>query len=239
MNYQLIRSKRKSISLQVRAGRIVVRAPVNVASSIIDNFVKQKSAWLKATLDKQLTLKQYAFSFTSGDFLLFLGKPLLVTVSYSKKSSVSIRSVNGANSDILVVLSERIQVKCQSEAEKAKRVKKQLECFFKQQAEALFNQRLEHYCQLTQLAPKALKVRQYKARWGSCTSRGEISLNYLLMMAPVWVIDYVIVHELCHLRHLNHSRAFWLLVEKYYPDVNKAKQWFKDNQAKLTWQHTS
>ena len=241
MNYRLIRSKRKSISLQVKAGQVIVRAPVSVAKSIIDGFVQQKSAWLTATLDKQSMLTQDACNFVAGDHVLYLGKPRLIQVNFSKKSAVDVYAEDGTstNNKILISLSERMQVKCQSEAEKAKLVKKQLERFFKAQAQALFNQRVEHWCQVTQLFPKHLNIRQYKARWGSCNSRGEISLNYLLIMAPVWVIDYVIVHELCHLKYLNHSAQFWQLVGKYYPDFKKAKHWFKDNQSKLVWQLTS
>lgn len=239
MNYRLIRSKRKSISLQVKAGQVIVRAPVSVAKSTIDGFVQQKSAWLTATLDKQLILKQDACNFMAGDHVLYIGKPCLIQVNFSKKPAVDVYATDANDTAMLVSLSERIQVKCQSEAEKAKQVKKQLECFFKEQAQTLFNQRVEYWCQLTQLFPTSLNIRQYKARWGSCNSRGEISLNYLLIMAPVWVIDYVIVHELCHLKHLNHSAQFWQLVAKYYPDFKKAKQWFKDNQAKLVWQLTS
>ena len=85
------------------------------------------------------------------------------------------------------------------------------------------------------LTPSKIKIRQYKARWGSCNSRKEVSLNYLLMMAPLWVIDYVIIHELCHLVHMNHSSQFWALVKLHCPDYNTAKQWLITHQKDLHW----
>jgi predicted metal-dependent hydrolase len=87
----------------------------------------------------------------------------------------------------------------------------------------------------TLLHAKSFKVRKYKARWGSCNNRGELSFNCLLKMLPLWVVDYVIVHELCHLKHMNHSTRFWQLVEQYNPQFRLAKAWLKQNQASLSW----
>jgi len=118
---------------------------------------------------------------------------------------------------------------------KAKRVKKLLETYFKQEAEKLFVERLELLSTQTSLVPRKVIIRQYSARWGSCNNRGELSLNYLLIMAPIFVIDYVIIHELCHLEHLNHSKSFWGLVEQYCPNYHIAKKWLKTHQSQLHW----
>lgn len=79
----------------------------------------------------------------------------------------------------------------------------------------------------------ALRIKHQKTRWGSCSAKGNINLNLRLMMAPNEAIDYVIVHELCHLRELNHSRKFWRLVEFYCPEFRKWKAWLKKNEAQL------
>ena len=91
------------------------------------------------------------------------------------------------------------------------------------------------YAQLTSLKPLRIKIRRYSSRWGSCNSRGELSFNTLLMMLPIEVINYVVVHELCHLQHLNHSKEFWQLVAQYIPHYNQATQWVKTNQSTLLW----
>ena len=78
-----------------------------------------------------------------------------------------------------------------------------------------------------------VRVKNQKTRWGSCSSKGNINLNLRLMMAPEPAIDYVIVHELCHLRVLNHSPAFWTLVESCFPDYRRWRAWFKEHGASL------
>ena len=118
-------------------------------------------------------------------------------------------------------------------------VKKHIEKYFKQQAEDIIPVKVATYSQLTSLTPVSIKIRQYRSRWGSCNSRGELSFNYLLMMLPIDVINYVVVHELCHLEHLNHSKEFWQLVAKHFPQHTKAKKWMKINQSALLWRLAS
>jgi predicted metal-dependent hydrolase len=79
------------------------------------------------------------------------------------------------------------------------------------------------------LVPSRVIIGHRKTRWGSCSSRETLSFNYRLIMAPDWVLDAVVVHEICHLRHMNHSRHFYALVEEYCPRHQEAQQWLKDN----------
>ena len=79
----------------------------------------------------------------------------------------------------------------------------------------------------------SLRIKHQKTRWGSCSAKGNINLNLRLMMAPTEAIDYVIIHELCHLRELNHSKQFWTHVEICCPQFRKRKAWFQQHQAQL------
>ena len=142
--------------------------------------------------------------------------------------------MNG-DQELTIVLPARIQQKMLNEVQLAVVVKKHIEHFFKQQEQKFILPKVEHYSTLTQLIPTSIKIRQYRARWGSCNNRGELSFNYLLMMLPKHVIDYVVAHEVCHLRYLNHSTTFWQLVAKYFPDHIDAKKWIKANQSALLW----
>ena len=85
------------------------------------------------------------------------------------------------------------------------------------------------------LKVKEIKVRSYKNRWGSCSSNGNISYNWKLIMAPEKIIDYVIIHELCHLIHFNHSRDYWGEVSKKLPNYRESKEWLKSNQYLFDW----
>jgi len=94
--------------------------------------------------------------------------------------------------------------------------------------------RVEHFHQLTGGHYTKISIRDQKSRWGSCSSSGSLSFNYRLMMAPASVLDYVVVHELCHLTHLNHSKQFWNMVESILPDYRTCEKWLKEHGQELT-----
>lgn len=93
--------------------------------------------------------------------------------------------------------------------------------------------RVDYYLTLTGGHYERITIREQKTRWGSCSSNGTLSFNWRLMLAPPRVLDYVIVHELCHLTHMNHSKAFWDAVEKVMPDYREYRLWLKNNGSTL------
>lgn len=112
-----------------------------------------------------------------------------------------------------------------------------LEKRFRSAAAAYFPARCAQLQQLTGGYYTKITIRNQKTRWGSCSQTGTLSFNYRLMMAPPAVIDYVIVHELCHLTHMNHSKAFWNKVASILPDYSKSRRWLKENGHTLTEAH--
>ena len=235
LDYQLVRSaRRKTIALQVKQGQVLVRAPHFVKKQIINDLVQTKSAWLKAKILEQSQVDQQYFDFMQGGSLFFLGQKVRLHITYGKSTDVILAATDEAP-QITVVLTQRHQQQPINSDLHAIAVKKQLERFFKQQAEAMILPKVDFFSQLTQLEPNAIKIRQYSARWGSCNSKGELSFNYLMMMLPESVIDYIVVHELCHLRFLNHSKDFWHLVNHYFPQYLQAKAWLKSHQSQLVW----
>lgn len=268
LEYQLIRSKRrKTLGLQVKHGKVTVRAPYYVTSVFINTFIKQKSAWLHAKVTEQQGKVNFC-DFSHDSNVLFLGEELTLNVSFAKQPKVFITNKLASNDStssplvsfpskdnrlarknepsslqqlspklLNVVISDRVNAKLASPLARDKQVKKQLESYFKQQAELLIIERLELISKQTTLTPTNINIRQYRARWGSCNNRGEVSFNYLLMMTPLFVIDYVIIHELCHLEYLDHSKDFWQLVKKNCPCYLTAKQWLTSHQSQLHWKN--
>lgn len=100
-------------------------------------------------------------------------------------------------------------------------------------ARPYFAARCELYADHIGVSYNRIAVRRQKTRWGSCSSKGNINLNVLLMLAPIEVIDYVIIHELCHRKQMNHSAKFWALVEEEMPDYRIWKKWLRDNGSRL------
>ncbi|WP_292747217.1 M48 family metallopeptidase, partial [Methylophaga sp. UBA3191] len=100
-------------------------------------------------------------------------------------------------------------------------------------AESLLPERVKQLAEQTSLRPNLVQIKSYKARWGSCTMRGDIQLNWQLVQATQSINDYVIIHELCHLRQHNHSKAFWDLVEQFDPNFREHRRWLKQHGHQL------
>lgn len=100
-------------------------------------------------------------------------------------------------------------------------------------AKDYFPKRVSYFVQFTGGSYRRITIRDQKTRWGSCSAKGTLSFNWKLMLAPPAILDYVVVHELCHLTHMNHSAAFWKKVESVYPDYRTARKWLKDHGHEL------
>lgn len=104
-----------------------------------------------------------------------------------------------------------------------------LEKRYRDAAKDYIPKRVEYYHQFTGGSYQKITIRDQKTRWGSCSSNGTLSFSFRLMMAPPRVLDYVVVHELCHLKHMNHSKEFWNMVENILPDYKEHRKWLKEN----------
>lgn len=112
-----------------------------------------------------------------------------------------------------------------------------LEKRYRSAARTRFEQRCAHYRPLTGGSYSSITVRDQKTRWGSCSSRGTLSFNYRLIFAPPEILDYVVVHELCHLTHMNHSKDFWNKVGSVMPDYKIRRNWLKEHGRELSLEH--
>lgn len=100
-------------------------------------------------------------------------------------------------------------------------------------ARPIFLERVAYYAQVMKLEPGRITVRTQKTRWGSCTREGNLNFNALLLLAPPEALDYVVVHELCHLKYMNHSKYFYFMVKRFYPEYKQPRDWLKKNGAVL------
>lgn len=175
MNVTLVRSKRKTISIQVNPdATVVVRAPKRMSLREINAFVEDKKPWIEKHVN-------------------------LALERIRQNESLNITPLSA---DDIEELARR--------------------------ALEVMPKRVEYYAKIIGVSYNRVTIRCQKTRWGSCSAKGNINLNCLLMLAPVPVMDYVIVHELCHRLEMNHSKAFWHEVAKYIPDYKKHVKWLRN-----------
>lgn len=241
VTYQLTRSKRKSLSIMIgKDGTIQVKAPNWLPKYRIDQFIQQKSDWIEEKRSEVniLEQKKAAHTFQEGDSFFFLGETYgLVVQSIPSK---------GGKEKVTLHKEEKL-LAAVTENRTPSGLKQQLEQWYIHQAKGLFRERSSYYYPLVaQAAEKMGKqdigrvnritIRNQKTRWGSCSSKGNLNFNWRLLMAPIEVLDYVVVHELCHLAYLNHSRQFWQLVGQILPDYENRREWLKSNGILLEWE---
>ena len=224
-----LRHSARRRSFQIRllsATEIVVTAPAGASSDKAAEILRSKSTWILRQLKRLAAAAADSTnsSLAHGATLLFRGEPhsLLLLADGRKKPHVTY-----APSSITVHLSELVGEPGHP------LVMQSLKKWYLSAAQSTLLERLTYWSGQIGVHPQRLSLRDQKTRWGSCSSRGGISLNWRLIMAPPPVIDYLVIHELCHLRHPNHSPAYWREVACWCPDFRQHRQWLRQHGALL------
>lgn len=229
LSYQLkVSKKRRSIGFQVREQGVIVTVPYALDERLLHEALAAKYDWLALKLGQ---VKQQAqrtprlpTQLIDGDCWPLFGEYLPVRIEQGRY-----HQINLTDAGIQIIFTAR-----QHSQASRWRLWQQ---WYRQQALWFAEDRVDYWLakmasELPQL-PASVSVRQYRSRWGSCSSRGELKFNYLLAMVPKSVFDYVVVHELCHLKHMHHGKAFWLMVEAYCPQWRQQRSWLKQHAVGL------
>lgn len=209
----------KRLTLRVNnKGEVIVRIPLRCSVREALDFVERSGPWLLTQLKAAQLRASTRRPLTEGDTLPLLDEQLCLRLLPASRNKIT------RAGDELHVHSNSVE---RSELEKL------LEAWYRRQAKDYMDMRLAEFGAQLGLQAKSLAIRGQKTLWGSCTARGAISMNWRLMLAPARVVDYVLAHELCHLRHLNHSVQFWGLVEQVIPDYRSRRALLRQMQATL------
>lgn len=190
--------KREKLVISIDSiGFVTVKAPNNTKQEIIINTIKKYEKEIKSRLDgiEKIKEKNETRSYKDEGSFLYLGKE--------------------------VPLSELIDTDGLREGELREKLKR----FYFSSCKRIVNERVKFYQNQIGVKPKVIEVNDSKIKWGECTFKKEITFNYKLAMAPIEVIDYVVVHELCHILHMNHDRSFWRKVGSILPDYKKREEY--------------
>ena len=219
--YQLkFSARRRSIQLKIQSGQLWVSAPAGCDLQFIQQLIQQKKDWIH----KHLSQQQHQ---TEAGWLEQRQIPFFDDKLQLKIVQDSVNQFNLDGDCLWLQLSSRNKAQSQQ-----KWIEKLVTEFYLQQAQQWFEQQVNQEQQRMALKSREVRVCNFKAKWGSCDSSGVLSFNWRLLMAPAWVAQYVVVHELAHLREMNHSPAFWKVVAEILPDhVERRKALQKENLA--------
>jgi hypothetical protein len=215
ITYTLKRSgKRRSIGLRIDDRGLTVSMPLRASESWLHSVLQDKANWVVEKLDGWQSRKREALRWADGESIPFLGETLTLRIRPSLFAGIP--QQRGKELWLFVV----------DECDAA-HIEQLVSQWYRQQAEPLFAERLSHYAPLLNVAPCVLKLSAAKTQWGSCTARGTVRLNEQLIRLPLRLIDYVVVHELAHLREMNHSAAFWEVVKSACSNYAKLRRELK------------
>lgn len=228
-SYLLIRRhgrRRLTLSVEPRRG-LVVSAPSRLALRDIEAFIVGEAAWWGSRLVELAAweAEHPPRAFTSGERLLLLGEAWTLRVSEEpgRQRPRVTREPRGAEPGaIALVLPAGLAPAARRELAAAC-----LGRWYRRLAGELIAARAAHWAADLRVTPAAISIRDTRSRWGSCSGSGRLSFSWKLAMAPPAVLDYLVVHELCHLRHPDHSERFWALVASRLPDYDRARRWLR------------
>jgi predicted metal-dependent hydrolase len=210
---QIIRSKRKTLALIVRPdGSLVVRAPLRTPEKSIQDFIEHHAEWIeKKQAEALAALPPAPRQYVPGEMFMFLG------------NEYELEIVNGLKKPLTLEENFKLAESAQAHARLI------FEGWYRAQANRILEERVRLYADQYGFQYKKIGITSARTRWGSCGSNGSLNFSWRLIMAPLEVVDYVVVHELSHTVFHNHSKRFWKKVETILPDYKERKKWLRKN----------
>ena len=199
--------------------------PYHCPEKEIYDFITQKVRWIFSKINEARQRQDIIQSkrFVDGREFLFLGQNFRLSVNEKEDIRQARIDFNGE--------CWRVEIPFQTTNEAKERiVRAKMTQWYRQQAAQILEERTAHYSRLMELAPQKVAIRSFKRIWGNCDYHKKIiQFNWQLILSPLQVVDYVVVHELCHLVHPNHSRRFWKTVEGHMPDFRDHRRWLRSH----------
>lgn len=208
---KIVKSRRKTIALVIDSdGELIVRAPFYASSSDIMRFVQEKQEWIckKSEEMKQKKQERPKLALQEGETIPYLGRECRIFRGMTKKICFDGKA-------FLLPESEDANQK--------------LIAWYKKRAAVILQERVATIANNMHVSPNGVKITSAKTRWGSCSGTNHLNFSWRLIMCPPEVVDYVVVHELCHILHKNHSRSFWESVGRVDMSYQEHENWLKEN----------
>ncbi len=222
-SFEIIRTDRKrSASIYLDGELIKVRVPKSLSDKRVRELIDKRVPWIRAKLKEAaerpvVKPKEYV----SGESFPYLGRNYRLRVTKRNESSIKLK--HG-------YLQATV---CETNKEPQATVRSMLISWYKEHARKRLSEKTKRFAKIIGVEPQSVTVKNYKSRWGSCSVKGVISYNWRIILAPHRIVDYVVVHELCHMLEHNHSTRYWKHVERYIPDYKERRNWLKNQNLDL------
>ena len=220
LSIKIIRTKRrKTASIIIADGLVKAVVPDQISDFTIKELVRKRMPWIRKKLqDKSYTTYVKPKEYVDGENFLYLGD------TYQLQSFISdLSSVDVTNSYISVSLPKQSK----------ESIKDLMTHWYVEKATEILTEKTGDYAKIIGVLPHLISVRDFKSKWGSCSIEGKISYNWRIVMAPHRILDYVVIHELCHMLEHNHSKEYWLHVSTYCHDFKECRKWLRLNAKSL------
>lgn len=213
-------SDRKTMAIEVKpGGKVIVRVPRRTGKRLVDQFIQQKLDWInqaKARMVK-ITPSEIRQGYYDGARILYLGQYWGLNHVNRARNGLSFSRENG-----FMLQKSRLD-----------QAGEMLKGFYREETRRLATEIIDQYAAMWGLAVRSLRITSAKTRWGSCSGKNGLNLSYRLAMLPPEEFEYVVVHELAHIRHHNHSASFWNFLAEMLPDYQQRREWLRQNGRKL------
>lgn len=209
IEYEIERRKIKNVYICIKNGKIVVKAPIRISKSKIDELVTQKREWIERKIKNKK--EDRLVDIKNKKYVYILGNKVNIKFSYIEKRSINVKLDRNS---CLVYLPKETIFNDEIYSIINKKIDKELKEFSKYYIMLA----MEKYIKITSLQPKEIVVRKFKSIWGNCSSKKVIKINQNIIHYGMDQIEYVCLHELTHLKYMNHQKEFWNYIKKYMPN---------------------
>lgn len=214
-------SRRKSADIRVEEGALSIVVPINTNNEKIDQLLLDKRLWIKEKIALQREMAPVSNKqFVSGEAFPYLGRNYRLKVECGSFTPVKL-------------LQGRLVAQVPEGSQQPHMIRNALVRWYKRQAEHKLGEKVNRFEPMVGVKSAGISIKTFKSRWGSCTNKGELEFNWLIMLAPNRMVDYVVIHELCHLVHHDHSPEFWREVARVMPDYQQCREWLRNNSMGL------
>ena len=214
--------RRKTATVRVVEGKVSVVVPRSTSTDKLEALVSRKTRWIR---EKLLLHREHQppkpKEYVSGECFTYLGRNYRLKVESGAAKSVRLKGGR-----LVVQVPPSVQKRDQY-------VQNALIEWYREHALEKLQEKVERYAKVVRVSPASVGIKTFSGRWGSCSPNGDLLFNWKVIIAPNRIVDYVVVHELCHLHHHNHSPEFWTCVERVFADYQESKEWLRVNGQRL------